>query len=356
MVRQMCRGALALVLIATVLETARSQPAANADRIYYRDKKTKDGSVASIDGVLKTSPAGYQIVSGAKVIPVSPADIVRVVPGELPGLDRKDVLAQATLEANGDWEKARVGYVEMQKKAANAQDKARRFLEFKVATATAKAADDTPEESGWKEKAGGAVTLLSDFLSAYPSGWEVWPTARTCARLQSELGAYDNAARTWAKLIKNQEVPADLRAEATFQEIDTLIRGKRYPDAASRISDAQKTATAGAQKDRLAIYQLAAKYADNPADGVAPIEAEIAKAKDPGTKAVGYGMLGELYLLANKPREAMWALLWVEVVYNQNPDEVAKALVRLTQVFKLQGDEERTKAYQDKLRRYRSQL
>ena len=52
----------------------------------------------------------------------------------------------------------------------------------------------------------------------------------------------------------------------------------------------------------------------------------------------------------------MWALLWVEVVYNQDRDEVLKALTRLVTVFEAQGDEERAKAYREKLRRYRSAL
>jgi len=108
-------------------------------------------------------------------------------------------------------------------------------------------------------------------------------------------------------------------------------------------------------KDRLNVYQLAVKFGDNPnpADGVAAIEAEIAKTKDPAVRAAAYGMLGELYLAADKPREAMWQFLWVEVVYNQDRDEVIKALARLADTFRIQGDDDRAKSYREKARRLR---
>jgi hypothetical protein len=52
----------------------------------------------------------------------------------------------------------------------------------------------------------------------------------------------------------------------------------------------------------------------------------------------------------------MWALLTVEVVYNQDRDEVAKALARLTEVYKQLGDEERERNNHDRMRRNRGLL
>jgi hypothetical protein len=89
---------------------------------------------------------------------------------------------------------------------------------------------------------------------------------------------------------------------------------------------------------------------------VKDINDKIAASKEPAVRAVGFSMIGELYLAAKKPREAMWAFLWVETVYNQDKDEVLKAMVRLKQCFKEQMDEDREKAYQDKIRRFRQQF
>ena len=86
------------------------------------------------------------------------------------------------------------------------------------------------------------------------------------------------------------------------------------------------------------------------------MDEEIAKTRDPAVRATGFALTAELYMKAGKTREAMWALLWVEVVYNQDKEEVAKALARLVEVFKLLGDEERERNYQDRMRRNRALL
>ena len=65
-------------------------------------------------------------------------------------------------------------------------------------------------------------------------------------------------------------------------------------------------------------------------------------------------MLGELYLAAGKPREAMWAFLWVETVYNADKDEAFKAVCRLVEAFKAQMDDDRARGYREKVRRFRS--
>src|SRR4051812_10685296 len=106
MIRQAARGAFVLVLIAAALDSAGfGQPPANPDRVYYRDKK--DGAIRSAEGELKPGPAGFQVGAGKNVIAISPADIVRVVPGDLPALDRTSVMAQVALEEKKEWGKAR---------------------------------------------------------------------------------------------------------------------------------------------------------------------------------------------------------------------------------------------------------
>jgi hypothetical protein len=358
MTRQAARGALALLLLAAVLDSTGRGQAGGTDKLYYRDKK--DNQVRNVEGELKMSPAGIQVISGGKVVAtVAPGDVVKVTPGDLPGLDRiKDVLPPLGLEDKREWEKARAVYLNLQKQYPNPAEKTRRFLDYKVAVLAARVADEAREEDGWDVKAKEAVGQLERFLTAYTTGWEVWGVGRTLARMQGELGKYPDAAATWSRLAKNPETPPDLKLEAQLQEIDAAVRGRRYPDAASRAAELAKTANAGAAKDRVTIYQAAADALgkSSPLDAVGPIEKLIADSKDPAVRATGYSMLGELYLAAEKPREAMWAFLWVEVVYTHDRDEVLKAVSRLVTVFQMQGDEERARAYREKLRKYRSAL
>lgn len=352
----MTRTLAALLLIAvTAGSVALGQPG-TPDRITFRDKK--DGKAVTRDGELKAGAVGYQVVAGGKAVAtVGGNDIVRVVPGDLPGIDRtKDVFGLLGVEDNRDFEKARAGYAELLK-APNLPEKTKRYLEFKLATTTARVADDTPDDGGWAGKADEAAKLLDQFLVTYPNGWELWPVGRTAARLRFEAGKFDAAAQGWGKLAKSAELPADLRQEAALAEIDALIREKRYPVAAGKIEELAKAGAAGSVGDRLAIYRLTAKAATGtPADGVPAVEAEIAKTKDNLVRAVGYSMLGELFLAAERPRDAMWSFLWVDTVYTQDRDEVVKAMARLARVFAALGDDDRAKAYRDKLRRYRANL
>ena len=354
MIRLAARGAFALVLIAAVLETAgRGQPPAQ-DKIYYRDKK--DNTIKWIDGELKPGPSGYQAGAGKSVVVVAPYDLVKVVPGELPLLDRKDLMAQTNLEDKKEWGKARDGYVEIQKLVKTAPEKTKRYLEFKIAYSAARAADDAKDDESWKPRAEEAVKLLDSFLVGHTSGWEVWPAARASAGLQAELGKYDTAAAMWARLAANKELTPAGQKEATVHEIDAKVRAKQFGAAKAKIEPLLASEPAGTLKTRLTIYQLAAAKGDSlPEQAVKPIEDEIAKSQDPAVRATWYSVLGELYMTGEKPnlREAMWSFLWVEVVYNQDKDEVLTALVRLADIFKQQGDDERAKAYHEKARRLR---
>ena len=346
------------VLVALLVAAAgRGQPPANPDRVYVRDKANRDAAPRAVDGELKAAAAGFQVVNGAKVTPVSPADIVRVIPGEVPGVDRRDITDQAGLEDKREWAKARDGYAKLAEKAKGAgADKARRFLGFKLAYTSAKAADDTPDEAGWKEKAEAAAGLLTQFLADHPGGWEAWPAGRSAARLYHELGQSAKAAEVWNRVGKGADLPADLKAEAAIQEVGSLIRAKQFAPAADRAGAVAATVPAGPPKDRLALLQAAAKAGANPAAGAESLEAEVVKARDPAVRATGRLALAELDLAADRPREAMWALLWVETVDNQDREEAAAAVARLADVFRLLGDEERAKAYREKLRRVRAGL
>src|SRR5205823_9655159 len=139
-------------------------------------------------------------------------------------------------ELKKEWEKARLGHTDMLKKATGAPEKVRKYLEFRVAICSARAADDAADEAIAVAKTDEAIKLLDSYLTANKTGWEVWPVAQTCARLQvtsverkkdgdkdAEGGRlFGDAARTWGKLAKT-DLAADLKLEAALQEIDLKI-------------------------------------------------------------------------------------------------------------------------------------
>lgn len=368
MTRQVVRGLLALTAVVLLLEAATGQQPGTPDKIVIRDKDKKDGSTKSVEGFLQFGPVGLQVVGADKKVlaaGVSPSDVVRVSPaGDIPGADRGDILALLTAEekakSRADYIKIRDGYDGLRKKAAGAPERTKRYLEFKLAHAMHRVADESgpdDREPRWEEAAKSASTAWGAFLAEYKGGWESWAGTRAATRLHAELNTFDEAARAWKRLTaKDAGLPPDLLMEASLQEIDAQIRTKTGAGVAVGLAQAlAKSNPAGAAKERLAIYEIAAgAKANSDFDkGVKDIEEKIAATKDPVVRGVGYSMLGELYLAAGKPRDAMWSFLWVETVYNADRDEAFRAACRVLESFRAQGDEDRVKAYQDKLRRAR---
>src|SRR6185437_12993369 len=107
MVRIALRALAFSVLAAAVATTGLAQQANAPDRVYYIDKK--DGSIRDVEATIKASPTGYQItpINDKKVITVSAADLVRVVPGNIPGYERAGIMEPVNFETKKEWEKAR---------------------------------------------------------------------------------------------------------------------------------------------------------------------------------------------------------------------------------------------------------
>jgi hypothetical protein len=353
MKRQAIRGLVMFGLLALAVNSARAQND-TPDQVTVRNK---DGTTKTHKGAFALTPAGFQVVgTDKKAVTVAPDDIVKFAVGDLPGVDRDKILAAQSKEDAHDYDAARVLYADQLKKA-NLPERSKRYVEYKSVAMLNKVVDELDADKGWKEKADGCITKWKDFLNAdtTKAGWEQWPAVRSCTRLQIERGKFDDAAITWARVAKNANMPPDARQEAALQEIDLQIRARQYAAAATAAAELAKSA-AGARKDRLAIYEAAARAAGEgkPLDGVAKVKAEMNKTKDPSVHATGFSMTGELYLAAGKPRDAMWQFLWVETVVNQDRDEVLKAMSRLAEIFAGQMDEDQVKKYRDKLKRFRA--
>lgn len=363
MIRLVARGLVVLVGITLFVEAVSGrQPATAPDKISVRDKK--DGSVKVYDGTLVFAPTGLQIVDATKktVATVSPSDVVKVVPGEMAGVERGEVLRLVGLEdkkTKADYTAARLGYVELKKKAGAAPAGTKRFLDYKLTLMSSRIADETGHDEDWAKVANEAATNWGGFVDEYKTGYEVWYATRAAARIYAEMNKFNDVARTWKQVTKKEaNLPADLLLDAQLQEIDAQIRTKGGAAAAQVAAEGLlKTAPAGVAKDKLTVYAAAAKAiaGGDSLSGVKPIESVIAATKDATVRAVAFSMLGELNLAAvpPRPRDAMWAFLWVETVYTADKDEVFKAMCRLGEVFKLQQDDDRVRLYQDKLRRAR---
>jgi hypothetical protein len=218
---------------------------------------------------------------------------------------------------------------------------------------------DEASAAQFKKEAEAAAKRLSDFAREYAgkNAWETWSAARLAARLYLEAGKPNDAAGMYAFLGKLTGLSAELKYEARLGEVEMVFRGGNSLAVSGLLAEVEKAGPPppGTGKEKLAILQAVVAAAGQkkaktaPTAAVTAVEKILNQATDPTVRAYGFNLLGELYLQCDLPRNALWALLRVELVDRQDPEEVVKAVVRLIDVFGKLGDEARQRAYREKL-------
>ncbi len=360
MPRWVFRSLLFLTLAITPAALGRQTTA--LDKVVYHDRAA-DGKLVMLDAEVKESAAGVQFLTGPKAKTViSPADVVRIDYGDVKGIAKADQFAAIALEDGRDPAKAHTTYADLLKKAGPAApEKTRRYLAFREAIWAGRAADAKTGDE-FKAEAPKAADGLAAFARANKKSWEVWPTARAAARLYLELGQFDKAAAVLGELADVAELPRDLRYEARLAEAATTLRAGKGLAAEGMLDQLEKDRgfpAAGPLRDKLAVLRAAAKLSP-PAGGAPPgakpfakLEEAIAQAKDPAARGLGYTLLGDADLAGGLTRDAMWAYLWADVVYNQDKDDQVYAVSRLVAVFDKLGDKDRAEQFRERLPRVR---
>lgn len=350
---------VALLIAVTALAVAHQRPAAGQApgtekvKVTYVDRK--DGKTRTQEYDLKKESAAgleVQILKDTKLIPSSDIQRVDYYGFVSIGIDQ---ITAGTKEEADDPAKAAKRYADLQKNTG-LPPKAIRYLKYREAASLAKIAD-AKTGAEFKTEAEKVVKLLTDFTKT--ESWEAWAASRQAARYQLELGDYAGAARTLASLAANKGLTKELVAEAKLAQAAALIRAEDGPGAADLLKDVAKDVPPGPLQQRLTVLQKLAtvKVAEGSPKPKEAIELEnlllTPAVNDPTARSIGYGLLGHLYRKANLTRDAMWALLWVDVVNPQDKDEQVLAVRGLIDVFDAVSEKERSDQYKDKLPKVR---
>lgn len=322
------------------------------DKVERRDKKS--GSVIVSGKILEENAGGVRVkaqgLGKEETIPSN--EIIRMTYADFPIGVSTAISRLNADETARNYPALLKGYegVQAMPELKTAGPNARRYIDYRVATLRAATAEGD-EQTKAAEKG------LSDFIAAHPESWEYPHAARQLARLQADTGDYGGATKTFETLEKAPGVPAEFKDEAAAALIDVAFQSDNLKLGKERVERvlADPKASAGL-KERAAMYQLGLAAAEPGADvtaAVKKIEEAIAKAADPSLKALGYNVLGDVYLAKDKKRDAMWSYLWVDVVYNQDRGEQLKAMTRLMKIFDAEGDKEKAQLYKEKLARSR---
>lgn len=376
---------LYLPMLATLFCAVPALAQVTPDRVFYRDR---EGKVTNVDGEIKESASGVQVIGPDKKVKntFSAADMVRIDYGTVPGVDRTGQQAAITFEGTGDAMKAVGEYRKLiAVPGATGNPKAKRYLEFRELIWSAKIADAKTGDD-FKLEGKKVADRLAVFSKANIASWEAWTTTRLAARYYCELEDLSAAADMISILSRNTALTPELRHEAKLLEVGYLFRGNKRADTEGLLKDlaADKDFPAtGPLRERWMIFEEILK-APVPAPERKPtdplvtteetdartakvklaavkIEALIAKSKDLAARGAGYSALGEVFVRHGLWRDAMWAFLWVDVVYNQDRDEQIKAVHRLVQIFTVlkekekvgDADKDRADLYRERLPRIR---
>jgi hypothetical protein len=307
-------------------------PAVAQDRVTYRDRTGKATQTAS-GKIESESLAGIKIAS--RTIPI--ADVIDVqydVPGAIKLEYPRAIAAEGRSAAEA------VGIYEGLLKSPSVQNNPaiRRHIEYRIAMLTAARGEEGPEQ---RQK---AVAALTKFKADHKDAWQLLPLTRTLARLalDREPPDYDAARKAYDDLAAAPGAPAEIKAECAYQSIDLLL-------SAGKLDEAKRKAAALPSSDpRARVYQIGCQPGP---DAARQIEDMIDKTEDRAVKAAAYNMLGDVYRRdAKTKKDAVYAYLWVDVIYNDDPTEVAKADDRLATLFTELKDEDRAKKFRDKVR------
>jgi tetratricopeptide (TPR) repeat protein len=233
----------------------------------------------------------------------------------------------------------------------------RRHVEYKIAMLKVRQV----QEDGAPDKA--ALARLKDLTKKHPSCWQITNVYQTLGRMQMDAGDYPGAEDTYAKLAQIVTLADETRMDARLLAVQAKLNAGKYDEARSDISDMQRDvqkesrffARAKVAEAECLVAETKkfekedpkrAKLFDQAIDMVRGI---IKDSSDKYVKAVGHNTLGYCYLEQGKPKDAMWEFLWVDVVYNQDRIQHAKALYHLWDLFSKDGDAPRAQECREAL-------
>jgi hypothetical protein len=331
------------------------------------------GAKAPLRGFIKQeSPRGLQFVPNAKKEPAIPADDITDVEYEISSTSVKIEKYRPAINKEAEANKAKEGkraavlaeaaklYQETINALGDKDIAAKRHLEYKVAALAARIA----EEDGKEASRQAAVTKLNNFRKRHPQSWQQGPCLKTLAQLQMSLELFADAEETF-KALAEAPVPDSLKQYAQLETLQVSIVAGRAARAKGNEAEAIKRFNAAVDQ----LKTLAAASGNNKAQqqrahlALAEMLTELGKYQDAqqyanlvlkdttdkNLRATAYNALGFAYYRNKQLQEARWQFLWVDVIYNQDKAEHAKALYYLADIFNALGEGERGRECLDQL-------
>jgi tetratricopeptide (TPR) repeat protein len=343
-------------LVALVLAALAGAPVAYAQDSILTTDMGKDGKRKEFKGKVEAESARGVKISGAKEL--VPAEKIFDVYYDVDPLAVRLKLYRPAIDADHKAVVAKPGlrkafidealklYPEALTALKDGQAYAQRNIEFRMAYLRALLAQETKDAAARDQ----AVAKLKEFKSKNASGWQISRALKMLAELQAEAEDYAEAEQTYRELAA-ADVGDAVKENAELLAATLAVRAKKYDVAEKNLNTLISKLPKGSRQSGRAQIALgdALREAKKGDQAKAVFQRVIDETKDRDLKAAAYNSLGVCAWEAEQFQEARWDFLWVDVVYNQDPAEHAKALYYLWKTFGQLGEEDRARECLDTL-------
>jgi tetratricopeptide (TPR) repeat protein len=297
------------------------------------------------------SPKGITVNSGDKFAEAEIENVYYELPDALLGLTYKNAFnsEKLFLDTNKDAKARKAAYGEATAKYEDLRGKvgdkkAKAHIEFSLGYLMAiKSMEDNTDPKN-------AIVRLSDFVKSNPQSWEVVRSLKMLAKLHQSMKDHTGAKAAFEQLSK-LDVPDEVKQDAQLQVALADVHLGQFAAAEPKLAALLKTMPKdSAVYSRTLLAQAECLLATNKNDEAMVILKKTVKdSPDKALKAVAHNTLGVSLYNAEKYKEARWEFLWVDVVYNTDKAEHAKALYYLTQTLEKLGETPKADECRDQL-------
>jgi hypothetical protein len=223
---------------------------------------------------------------------------------------------------------------------------AQRHMQFKLCQLLAWEAEQDPEQ------ADAAIAELKKFREQHGDGWQIVAATKLLAGVLGRKGDVAAIQKAYEELAARDDIPPQTRQECDLLAAKALIDNDQPAPAEAKLRAlSQKLAPDDPQAQRVQVLLAACLVARGElADAEKQLLGVLAKTDDPAVKAAAHNTLGDCYRGKGQPEEAFWQYLWVDVLYDVDHQEHARALYHLAKLFvQVKNDDARARQCRDRL-------
>ncbi len=325
-------GLVSLVAAAIALAPAPLRAQSDFDRIHLQTGQPVAGHI----GEITKDKVTIQVLQGTKEFPVNEIKFIQFA-GE-----PRDLLEARNDALQGHFEQVIETLDKIPPPQRGTVESIRQEIDYYNALASARLAAGG---SGDAQTAGHALLA---FVAANKDSYHFYDANEVIGDLLVAIGRADQAPTYYNELANAPWPDFKMRAAAG---LGRAYLAQDKPDAAMTQFDAILTSDVkGKLMDNLLplarIGKAECLIKQNRAnDAIKLLQEVIDKAAPENTLvlAMAYNTLGEAYLQTQQPKDALYAFLHVDVLYNQVPDQHAEALYQLKQLWEQLSRPDRAK-------------